>query len=222
LANVCHGRKSSEDLGIAGEWKTLSPPSQITIGGGGSVRRDWLVTGAIVVSGAILAALYLTTAVRCDPPSGDGAQVCYGVAPWGMPALFTIMASGVGLMVFSIVRGDTSKIQRSPDRLKVGRIRPEGDFDATTADSLDRRLRKQSPDLPEISTASQPHSSVAGRDARQMQEDPQAWAEFLRREKRLLDAYERLAALEKQLRSELGGSAVWHSVDVEPWRIWIV
>ena len=168
------------------------------------MRRDWLVTGAIVVSGAILAALYLTTAVRCDPPSGDGAQVCYGVAPWGMPALFTIMASGVGLMVFSIVRGDTSKIQRSPDRLKVGRIRPEGDFDATTADSLDRRLRKQSPDLPEISTASQPHSSVAGRDARQMQEDPQAWAEFLRREKRLLDAYERLAALEKQLRSELG------------------
>ena len=168
------------------------------------MRRDWLATGAIVVSGAILAALYLTTAVRCDPPSGDGAQVCYGVAPWGMPALFTIMASGVGLMVFSIVRGDTSKIQRSPDRLKVGRIRPEGDFDATTADSLDRRLRKQSPDLPEISTASQPHSSVAGRDARQMQEDPQAWAEFLRREKRLLDAYERLAALEKQLRSELG------------------
>jgi len=121
-----------------------------------------------------------------------------------MPALFTIMASGVGLMVFSIVRGDTSKIQKGPDRLKDGRIRLEGDIDATTADGLDRRLRKQSPDLPEISTASQPHTFVAGPDARQMQEDPQVWAEFLRREKRLLDAYERLVALEKQLRSELG------------------
>ncbi len=73
------------------------------------MRRDWFVTGTIVVVATAFAVLYLMSAEGCDPASG----VCTETAPWTIPTLLLVFAVGAGIMLFSITSSGTSKSQEA-------------------------------------------------------------------------------------------------------------
>ncbi len=78
---------------------------------GNWVRRDWFVTGTIVVVATAFAVGYLMTAEGCDPISG----VCFQTAWWGVPSLLLVIGIGAGIMLFSIASTGTSKSQEATE-----------------------------------------------------------------------------------------------------------
>ena len=67
------------------------------------MRRDWFVTGSIVVVAAAIAVVYLSGVDRCVPSSSTGTSTCYSATPWSLPIVLLVMAIGAAIIVFSIV-----------------------------------------------------------------------------------------------------------------------
>ena len=89
------------------------------------MRRDWFVTGTIVVVAAAIAVVYLSRVSGCEPSPSTGTSTCYSTAPWSLPIVLLVMGIGAAIMVFSIVPLRRSKAKRSvilPDEPIEGRL----------------------------------------------------------------------------------------------------
>src|SRR2546427_6245182 len=71
--------------------------------GSSVVRRDWFVTGTIVVLAAAIAVVYLSRVSGCEPSPSTGTSTCYSTTPWSLPIVLLVMAIGAAIIVFSIV-----------------------------------------------------------------------------------------------------------------------
>jgi len=79
------------------------PRVSFSFGGAGVVRRDWFVTGTIVVIAAAIAVVYLSGVGRCESSPSTGTSTCYSTTPWSLPIVLLVMAIGAAIIVFSIV-----------------------------------------------------------------------------------------------------------------------
>ena len=89
------------------------------------MRRDWFVTGTIVVVAAAIAVVYLSRVTGCEPSPSTGTSTCYSTTPWSLPIVLLVMGIGAAIMVFSIVPLRKWRAKRSvilPDDPIEGRL----------------------------------------------------------------------------------------------------
>ena len=79
------------------------PSRPIFLRGSSVLRRDWFVTGTIVVVAAAIAVVYLTGVGGCESSPSTGTSTCYSTTPWSLPIVLLVMAIGAAIIVFSIV-----------------------------------------------------------------------------------------------------------------------
>ncbi len=84
------------------------------------MRRDWFVTGAIVVVATAFGLLYLMSPEGCDPVSG----LCTQRATWEIPILLLVLAVGAGVMLFSVNSSGPSKSGKTPEAKKGSEEEP--------------------------------------------------------------------------------------------------
>ena len=77
------------------------------------MRRDWFITGAIVVTASAIAAVYLSGAKGCESSPSTGTVTCNGTTPWSLPVILLVMAIGAAIMVFSILPYRKSTARRT-------------------------------------------------------------------------------------------------------------